>query len=194
MILSNYSAAFMGNRQLANNNTDEIFGNRNAILSNYDTNNDVELNFINAQKNKTALDFLEHRSTLNAAVLELSEEMAEINSKLIDVNRRIMEANQKIVEYNAEQIAINKELIDGDLKPSNANPDTNAELINLNKTSMVNIEGKVQNNREKMKELISKSQQNSSSLMENKTLIKERRESIIKNREGIIENKSKIFD
>ena len=25
MILSNYSAAFMGNRQLANSNTDEIF-------------------------------------------------------------------------------------------------------------------------------------------------------------------------
>ena len=98
MILSNYSAAFMGNRQLANNNTDEIFGNRNAILSNYETNSDVELNFINAQKNKTSLDFLKHRSALNSAVLELSSEMAEINSKLIDVNRRIMEANQKIVE------------------------------------------------------------------------------------------------
>ena len=28
MILSNYSAAFMGNRQIANNNTDEIFENR----------------------------------------------------------------------------------------------------------------------------------------------------------------------
>ena len=32
MIMSNYSAAFMGNRQLANANTDEIFANRSAIL------------------------------------------------------------------------------------------------------------------------------------------------------------------
>ena len=37
MILSNYSAAFMGNRQIANSNTDEIFENRHAILDNVDT-------------------------------------------------------------------------------------------------------------------------------------------------------------
>ena len=32
MILSNYSAAFLGNRQLANSNTEEIFENRKTIL------------------------------------------------------------------------------------------------------------------------------------------------------------------
>ena len=64
MILSNYSAAFMGNRQIANNNTDEIFENRHAILDNVDTQNDVEENFVNSQKNKASLDFLQHRSQL----------------------------------------------------------------------------------------------------------------------------------
>ena len=49
MILSNYAAAFMGNRQIANSNTDEIFDNRQAILDNCETNNDVEENFVNAQ-------------------------------------------------------------------------------------------------------------------------------------------------
>ena len=73
MILSNYSAAFMGNRQIANNNTDEIFENRHAILDNVDTQNDVEENFVNSQKNKASLDFLQHRSQLNSAVLEISE-------------------------------------------------------------------------------------------------------------------------
>ena len=75
MILSNYSAAFMGNRQIANNNTDEIFENRHAILDNVDTQNDVEENFVNSQKNKASLDFLQHRSQLNSAVLEISEKM-----------------------------------------------------------------------------------------------------------------------
>jgi len=73
MILSNYAAAFMGNRQIANSNTDEIFENRQAILDNAQTNSDVEENFINSQKNKAALDFLKHRSELNSAVLAISE-------------------------------------------------------------------------------------------------------------------------
>ena len=111
MILSNYAAAFMGNRQIANSNTDEIFENRQAILDNAVSSNDVEENFINSQKNKAALDFLNHRSALNSAVLSVSEEMAEINSRLIDINRRIMESNQEIVEFNQKQIDINNSLL-----------------------------------------------------------------------------------
>ena len=42
MIMSNYSAAFMGNRQLANANTDEIFSNRSAILASMDADGDVQ--------------------------------------------------------------------------------------------------------------------------------------------------------
>ena len=61
MILSNYSAAFMGNRQLANSNTEEIFKNRKIVLDNYKPKNEVEENYINAQKNKASLDFLKHR-------------------------------------------------------------------------------------------------------------------------------------
>ena len=76
MILSNYSAAFMGNRQIANSNTDEIFENRQAILDSAETSNEVEENYINSQKNKASLDFLKHRSELNSAVLEVSEEIA----------------------------------------------------------------------------------------------------------------------
>ena len=57
MILSNYSAAFMGNRQIANSNTDEIFENRQAILDSAETSNEVEENYINSQKNKASLDF-----------------------------------------------------------------------------------------------------------------------------------------
>ena len=73
MIMSNYSAAFMGNRQLANANTDEIFANRAAILKGMEANGDVQENYVNAQTNKSALDFLRHRSSLNSSVLKISE-------------------------------------------------------------------------------------------------------------------------
>ena len=73
MIMSNYSAAFMGNRQLANANTDEIFANRAAILKGMEANGDVQENYVYAQTNKSALDFLRHRSSLNSSVLKISE-------------------------------------------------------------------------------------------------------------------------
>ena len=143
MILSNYAAAFMGNRQIANSNTDEIFENRQAILDNAETNNEVEENFINSQKNKAALDFLNHRSALNSAVLSISEEMADINSRLIDINRRIMESNQEIVEFNQNQIEMNSSLLGGDLQPSNATPESNATTIENNQKMMAELEKRV---------------------------------------------------
>ncbi len=45
MILSNYAASFMGNRQLANQNTDDIFKNRELILNGHVCQNDVEKKF-----------------------------------------------------------------------------------------------------------------------------------------------------
>ena len=131
MILSNYAAAFMGNRQLANNNTDEIFKNRHAILDNINTQNDTESNFVNAQKNKASLDFLNHRSALNSEILEISNDIAEINSKLIEINERIMNSNKRIVDFNSEQIGVNSELLNDNLHPENATPDSKLKLDDL---------------------------------------------------------------
>ena len=193
MILSNYSAAFMGNRQIANNNTDEIFENRHAILDNVDTQNDVEENFVNSQKNKASLDFLQHRSQLNSAVLEISEKMATINAALIDVNRAIMESNQAIVDFNSEQIAVNSALLSGDLQPSKATPESNAETIENNKKMMNDLETRVAANREKMESLVKTSEDNAQALADNKKAIGERRGAMLANRDKIMANKDKIF-
>ena len=192
MILSNYSAAFLGNRQLANSNTDEVFDNRNAILSNYKAKTDVEENYINAQLNKASLDFLKHRSELNTALLKVSEEMATVNAKLIDINRKIMDANQSIVDFNAQQIATNKALIKGGLKPQKAKPASNAKIIKANRSAMASLEKNVKNNRKRMSDLMNKSEKNADALMQNKGLIKQRRKSALSNREKIIANKALI--
>ena len=165
MILSNYSAAFLGNRQLANSNTEEIFENRKTILDNYNSKNDVEENYINAQKNKASLDFLKHRSELNSSLLKISEEMSNINSKLIDINKKIMKANESIVEFNTKQISENKSLINGSLKPQNAKPASNAKIIKSNSSAMKHLE---------------------------KNIIKQRRNSAMSNRDKIIANKALI--
>ena len=93
MILSNYAAAFMGNRQFANSNTDKILNNGAEILNAMDTYGDAQENFVNAQKNQAKLDFLRHRSELNISVLKLSERLAEIAAELIEIYVQIMSAN-----------------------------------------------------------------------------------------------------
>ena len=79
MILSNYSAAFMGNRQLANHNTDEIFKNRQAILDNVNVRTITESNFINAiTEYNITLEELERLSLLKKKDL--------CNSKIVKEN------------------------------------------------------------------------------------------------------------
>ena len=134
LILSNYTAAFLGNRQLAKNNTEEIFENRDLILSKKESGNDVEKNFINGQRNKASIDHLRHNSDINSGVLEISKEMSKINMKLISINRKIMSLNQTVVSFNRDQIEVNKNLLCGDLDSSKATPENNSKLIKDNKS------------------------------------------------------------
>ena len=193
MILSNYSAAFMGNRQLANQNTDEIFKNRHALLDNINTRSITEENFVNAQKNKASLDFLKHRSDLNSEVLDISEEIAAINAKLIEINKRIMASNQKIVDFNSEQIAVNSELLNNTIDPEKATPDSNAIQIQRNRENMATLEGQITRNQQKIEAVLKKSKTNTKALMKNKKDIHKRREMIMTNRDALLKNRSKIL-
>merc|ERR1719284_272539 len=91
LIFKNYAAAFMGNRQMINTNTDGIFKNRYAILKTLKTATQVEVNFRESKVNESKVDFLDHRSKLNAKVEAVSEKMAAVNSMLIEINDSIME-------------------------------------------------------------------------------------------------------
>ena len=192
MIMSNYSAAFMGNRQLANANTDEIFANRSAILGAMDADGPVQENYVAAQTNKSSLDYLEHRSKLNSSVLEISAKMADINAQLVAVNQEIMAANQSIVEFNFVQIVKNSEMLSGALRPSESTVESNTALIAGNTAAMADLSGNVEKNHAKMEEILETSSSNASKLMANKEQINERRIAIMENRKGILANKQKI--
>ena len=192
MIMSNYAAAFMGNRQLANANTDEIFSNRIAILQTIDVQDEVQKNYVDAQTNKSNLDFLQHRSGLNASVLEISKKMADINAQLVAINREIMDANKSIVEFNAEQIAANAEMLSGSLSTEKATPASNAEIIASNSAAMKGLSAKASDNRGTILAVLETSEMNAASLMKNKDEINERRIAIMENRKGIADNKAKI--
>jgi hypothetical protein len=192
MIMSNYSAAFMGNRQLANANTDEIFSNRNAILQNMDAQDEVQQNYIDAQTNRSNLDFLKHRSGLNASVLEVSKKMADINAQLVALNREIMDANKSIVEFNSTQISANSDMLGGSLSADSATPQSNADIIAGNIALMAELTKNISHNRGTILAVLETSEMNAADLMKNKDEINERRVSIMENRKGIADNKAKI--
>merc|ERR1712046_358445 len=111
-ILKNYSAAVSGNRMMANHNTDDIFKNRRAILGAMKCEGPIQEDFVNSKLNESMVDYLEHRSKMNARVSSVNNKMAEVNAMLIEVNQLIMDGNNEIVEFNAANIQINTQLAD----------------------------------------------------------------------------------
>ena len=71
-IMRNYSSTFMGNHNLTAQNTDNLFRNRVAILTNMDVDGEVEINFRESMTNEANLDFLEMQATVNELVLEIN--------------------------------------------------------------------------------------------------------------------------
>ncbi len=193
MILNNYSAAFSGNNKLANVNTKEILENRNAIIAKIKINNELEKEFVQAEKNKASLDFMTHQSKINTINLEISHQMAEVNARLIEINKRIMETNQIIVEFNTNQLQKNKELLQKKLNVSSINSETTNELIKKNREKMLELENTEKGVKKEMHRLLEKSKENSDTLLQNRVEILNRRSSIMSNHDTIQINRSKIF-
>ena len=190
MILSNYAAAFVGNRQIANNNTDEIFKNRNKILENLYENDKLNKANLISKNNKAKLDFLNHRTHLNNTVLTISEEIQKINKKLTEINKKILSSNQSILEFNQEQTRINEDLISKG--EENANISITENETGENEKLLSSLETRSKLNQEKTKKIIKKTAKNNRSLVRNKNDISERRDKLISNTEELL-NETRII-
>ena len=192
LILKNYMAAFIGNRQMANQNTDDIFRNREAILQSLHVEGSVEENFVSSMVNQAHIDFLEHRSALNARVISVNERMSEINTLLIEVNNMIMEGNAEIVEFNARNIEINSGLLDGGLNTGEATRETNAERIASNASRIAEIQERASANRAKLDALIDNVEANRAKILGNSDTIDDRRQDILENHKKIAANQDRV--
>jgi ABC-type oligopeptide transport system ATPase subunit len=189
--LANRAAAFLGNRQLANDNTEQIFRNRITLLKTLPATSDVQINFREAMINKARLAQLNHRSKLNATVLSISHDMAVVNAQQIAVNRRVMEANEHIKEFNAGIIAENTALINATHNPQ---PESNAQIIAENAATIKEIQSRVGSNNGTLDELSHMIDSNHASIVKNAAEIHERREAILKNHENLAANTAKIAE
>mmetsp|Transcript_49717 Transcript_49717/g.89283 ORF Transcript_49717/g.89283 Transcript_49717/m.89283 type:complete len:301 (+) Transcript_49717:83-985(+) len=188
LILKNYAAAFMGNRQIANTNTDDIFKNRYAILKTLKTSSQVEVNFRESKINEAKVDFLDHRSKLNAKVEAVSEKMAAANALLIEVNDAIMESNAEIVAFNADSISTNSKLLEAGILAEKATPEANAARIQSNSDRMAAVLERATANAAKVAEIMEKAKANRAHILENSEKIYARREEMMENHAKIAKN------
>jgi hypothetical protein len=191
-ILKNYTAAFMGNRQLANQNTDDVFRNRRAIISSIDADTAVEENYRDSLLNEATLEFLEHRAGLNLAVLGVNEKLVAVNKLLIEINDSIMAANEGIVKFNDTQIQKNNKLLDDALKPSKATPASNAARIKKNAAKAEAVKNAALANSKKIENMTNEMQKNRTKIEANAAKIMDRRASIQKNAANIAKNQARV--
>ncbi len=192
LILKNYTAAFMGNRQLANQNTDDIFRNRRVILSSLDAQTDIQKNFVESSLNEASIDYLEHRADLNASVLEVNKMMAEVNEKLIEINSRIMKSNENIVAFNSKNLAINSKILASGLSTGTATSSSNAKRIARNKERLTKILKVAKSNASSILGLLKFASKNRAAIEKNAAGILARRKGIEDNRKIITQNQTKV--
>ena len=188
MIISNYSAAFMGNRQLANTNTDEIFLKNIEILSNVKAPDGVQTDYLNAQIDRNNLEYLKQQSDLNTTNLKVNEKMAAINAQLVAINHDIMKNNETIMAFNEKQIAVNAAMLKAPTTLETATSEKNEAIIAENNMSIEQLLVSCSENEDMIQNLLEISSANREIVRKNKTEINERMVSIIKNQTDIFEN------
>lgn len=187
LILKNYAGAFIGNRQVANQNTDDIFKNRVAILDALKCEGQVQENFRNSKHNEATVDFLEHRSLMNNRVAQVNEKMSAANTKLIEINSAIMSSNAEIVEFNKKLITTNSNLLEG-IKAETATPEANAARIAENARRIKVIMDRGARYQENVDQMMNKALENRAAIEANAVVINERRDQIHLNRFQLTEN------
>ena len=188
MILSNYTANFMGNRQLINQNTDDVFSASETMLDALDPQTESESVAVEIFNQSASLDFLSHRSSLTSSVIQISEQMAEVNARLISINREIMETNNSIIAFNKKQIERNKGYSNNESVLHAATDEMNERLIDENNQKIEEINISATHNSEEIANLLHSSMENRSRLISNKDEISVARNSILENRELILKS------
>ena len=101
---SNLSASFLGNRQMANHNTDDIKYCLNKIIDKNSAEPD-------ATKLNVDLIFLKHRQKLNKRLVENSKILIAAIEQLQMAHQRVMRTNEEILKFNSSMLETTSEII-----------------------------------------------------------------------------------
>ncbi len=184
LILSNISAAFTGNRTLANQNTTDVKFNLQEVFNAIDKSSLSEKE-IEKYKNAIELKFLQNTNELNLLMQEISDEMHKANLKIAKISEKIMTANQGVIEFNKSMISETSLLIENqEERILEANKEIkNDKRMNINFDNIIKFNKPILDKLNKLSEALSKQEKK---INKARADIDDRREVIFKNREGIL--------
>jgi len=131
--ISNLSASFLGNRQMANHNTEDIKYCLNEIIEKNSTEPDVTKLNVN-------LIFMKHRQRLNKRLVENSKILIAAIEQLQLAHQRVMKTNEEIVKFNTSMIDATSSVISTNEPPVQlrlGESEIQAELAKIEKNCLL---------------------------------------------------------
>lgn len=196
LLQRNFTSAFMGNRSIAIDNVNDLYGCRMAMLEALEPSSDVQTNFKVRMLNQVRIEQLENRTDLNDTLRDIATKMIEVNQMLQSVNTLITEANEAVVEQGDDMISENAEWADGSIRKqmTKANPNTNAQSVKSNTERLQKLLDRAHVAENEATNLVRRVEDDTKGILELSDQIAKRRERIQADRERVVANQRRTAD
>ncbi len=196
LLQRNFTSAFMGNRSIAIDNVNDLYGCRMAMLEALEPSSDVQTNFKVRMLNQVRIEQLENRSDLNDTLRDIATKMIEVNQMLQSVNSLITEANEAVVEQGDDMISENAEWADGSIRKqmTKTTPNANAQSVKSNTERLQKLLDRAHVAEKEATNLVHRVEDDTKGILELGDQIAKRRERIQADRERVVANQRRTAD
>ena len=171
------NAAFNENRQLLNDASTAIVRSKKVMLQKLATDRDLTPEKARDLVDAEELQYLDRRSSLNQAVLDINNRMSKINAELIDLIREILARNDELIQRNEDNLRVFNEMV-SDFDPYLAKFEAIPELSQTNQEDHNKVFERASANTDFLEEVFALADKNRSALGELRSVIDEQRDKI----------------
>jgi hypothetical protein len=185
-----------GNREMIMRTTDDVYRNRLMMLNLLTPESAEQAAFQESMINKTKLEYLQHRNTMNRRMVEISQDMAQAIKAIGEASEKFYHANEEMAAYISDVATENAQWLDGGLRDEMraATNITNDQRIQQTMEVSQLLAKDAQANRVRIREVAEFAQGLGDSLQELQENGNELREEVITLRESIDANQRRVAD
>jgi len=185
-----------GNREMIMRTTDDVYRNRLMMLNLLTPETAEQAAFQESMINKTKLEYLQHRNTMNRRMVEIAQEMATAIKSIGTASEKFFHANEEMAAYIQDVATENAQWLDGGLRTEmrEATNITNDQRIQHTMEVSQMLAKDAQANRVRIKEVAEFAQGLGDSLQELQENGNDLREEVITLRESIDANQRRVAD
>jgi hypothetical protein len=185
-----------GNREMIMRTTDDVYRNRLMMLNLLKPENPVEAAFQESMINKTKLEYLQHRNSMNRRMADIAHDMANAIKAIGTASEKFYHANEEMAAFINDTADENAVWFDGSLKKMmrEATNVTNDQRIQHTMEVSQLLANDAQSGRARIREVAEFAQSLGDSLQELQESGNELREEVINIREKIDASQRRIAD